>query len=52
MLRGRGFFCYTGESYRFENNALDRKQKEFLTNETFRGNEIVSARFKTVLVNL
>ena len=35
-----------------ENYALDRSQKEFLKNGTFYGNEIVSATFKTALMNL
>ena len=35
-----------------ENYALDRSQKEFLKNETFHGNEIVGATFKTALMNL
>ena len=34
------------------NYTLDRSQKEFLKNETFHGNEIVSATFKTALMNL
>lgn len=34
------------------NYSLDRSQKEFLKNETFHGNEIVSATFKTALMNL
>ena len=33
------------------NYSLDRSQKEFLKNETFHGNEIVSATFKTALMN-
>lgn len=35
-----------------ENYSLDREQKEFLKNETFYGNEIVSATYKTALMNL
>ena len=34
------------------NYTLDRSQKEFLRNETFHGNEIVGAAFKTALMNL
>ena len=34
------------------NYTLDRSQKEFLKNETFHGNEIVGAAFKTALMNL
>lgn len=35
-----------------ENYSLDREQKEFLKNETFYGNEIVPATYKTALMNL
>lgn len=35
-----------------ENYSLDREQKEFLKNETFYGNEIVSSTYKTALMNL
>lgn len=35
-----------------EHYSLGREQKEFLKNETFYGNEIVAATFKTALMNL
>ena len=35
-----------------ENSSLDREPKEFLKNETFYGNEIVPATYKTALMNL
>ena len=35
-----------------KNFTLDREQKEFLKNETFYGNEIVPATYKTALMNL
>ena len=35
-----------------ENYSLDREQKEFLKSETFYGNEIVPATYKTALMNL
>lgn len=35
-----------------ENYTLDREQKEFLKSETFFGNEIVPATYKTALMNL
>ena len=35
-----------------KNYTLDREQKEFLKKETFYGNEIVAATYKTALMNL
>lgn len=35
-----------------DNYTLDREQKEFLKNETFHGNELVSSTFKLCLMNL
>lgn len=35
-----------------DNYKLDREQKEFLKNETFYGNELVSSTFKLCLMNL
>ena len=35
-----------------DNYSLDREQKEFLKNQTFFGNEIVPATYKTALMNL
>ena len=51
---GSGGFFLASQSFIAdpENYALDRSQKEFLKNETFYGNEIVSATFKTALMNL
>lgn len=48
-----GFFLAAQEFLADPNNySLDRKQKEFLKNETFYGNEIVPVTFKTALMNL
>lgn len=51
---GSGGFFLAAQSYIAdpENYSLDREQKEFLKNETFYGNEIVSATYKTALMNL
>lgn len=35
-----------------ENYALGREEKEFMKNETFHGNELVAATYKTALMNL
>lgn len=51
---GSGGFFLASQSFIAdpENYSLDREQKEFLKNETFYGTEIVSATYKTVLMNL
>ena len=51
---GSGGFFLAAQSYLANprNYSLDRGQKEFLKNETFHGNEIVPATFKTALMNL
>ncbi len=48
-----GFFLAAQEFISDPSNyKLERKQNEFLKNETFYGNEIVSDTFKTALMNL
>lgn len=48
-----GFFLAAQEFLADPNNfSLDRDQKEFLKNETFYGNELVSTTFKMALMNL
>lgn len=48
-----GFFLAAQEFLSDQNNyTLERKQKEFLKNKTFYGNEIVPDTFKTALMNL
>ena len=51
---GSGGFFLASQSFMAdpENYSLDREQKEFLKNETFYGNEIVAATYKTALMNL
>lgn len=51
---GSGGFFLAAQAYLADpkNYTLDREQKEFLKNETFHGNEIVAATFKTALMNL
>lgn len=51
---GSGGFFLAAQSFLAdpENYSLDREQKEFLKNETFYGNEIVPATYKTALMNL
>ena len=49
---GSGGFFLAAHSFIAENFTLDREQKEFLKNNTFYGNEIVSATYKTALMNL
>ena len=51
---GSGGFFLASQSFVAdpENYSLDREQKEFLKNETFYGNEIVSSTYKTALMNL
>lgn len=51
---GSGGFFLAAQSFLADPNnySLDRGQKEFLKNQTFHGNEIVSATFKTALMNL
>jgi type I restriction enzyme M protein len=51
---GSGGFFLAAQSYIADpaNYTLDREQKEFLKGSTFYGNEIVSATFKTALMNL
>ena len=51
---GSGGFFLAAQSFlaNEKNYSLDRQQKEFLKNETFHGNEIVPATFKTALMNL
>ena len=48
-----GFFLAAQEFIADPNNyTLDRKQKEFLKNKTFHGNELVTNTFKLCLMNL
>ena len=48
-----GFFLVAQEFVADSDNyTLDREQKEFLKSETFFGNEIVPATYKTALMNL
>ena len=51
---GSGGFFLAAQSFLTDPNnyALDREQKEFLKNETFRGNELVATTFKLCLMNL
>jgi type I restriction enzyme M protein len=51
---GSGGFFLAAKAYieNPDNYTLDRAQKEFLKNETFYGNEIVPATYKTALMNL
>ncbi len=51
---GSGGFFLAAQEYLTDpdNFALDREQKQFLKNDTFYGNEIVPATFKTALMNL
>lgn len=51
---GSGGFFLAAQTFLADpkNYSLDRSQKEFLKNETFHGNEIVPATFKTALMNL
>lgn len=51
---GSGGFFLASQAYVADpaHYSLDREQKEFLKNQTFYGNEIVSATYKTALMNL
>lgn len=49
---GSGGFFLAAHSFIAENFTLDREQKEFLKADTFYGNEIVPATYKTALMNL
>ena len=51
---GSGGFFLAAQSFLTDQNnyALDREQKEFLKNETFRGNELVATTYKLCLMNL
>lgn len=51
---GSGGFFLAAQEYIADpdNYKLDREQKEFLKNETFYGNELVSSTFKLCLMNL
>lgn len=51
---GSGGFFLAAQDFLADpsNYALDRDQKEFLKNETFYGNELVSTTFKMALMNL
>ena len=49
---GSGGFFLAAQSFIADTYTLDREQKEFLKNETFFGNEIVPATYKTALMNL
>ena len=51
---GSGGFFLAAQAFLADpkNYSLDREQKEFLKNETFYGNEIVPATYKTALMNL
>ena len=51
---GSGGFFLASQAYVADpaHYSLDREQKEFLKNQTFYGNEIVPAAYKTALMNL
>ena len=49
---GSGGFFLAAQSFIADTFTLDRAQKEFLKGETFYGNEIVPATYKTALMNL
>lgn len=49
---GSGGFFLAAQDFIAENYTLNREQKEFLKNETFHGNELVSTTFKLCLMNL
>ena len=51
---GSGGFFLASQTYIADpaHYSLDREQKEFLKNQTFYGNEIVPATYKTALMNL
>lgn len=51
---GSGGFFLASQAYIADpaHYSLDREQKEFLKNQTFYGNEIVPATYKTALMNL
>ena len=51
---GSGGFFLAAQAFLADpaNYTLDREQKEFLKKETFYGNEIVAATYKTALMNL
>lgn len=51
---GSGGFFLASQAYVADpaHYSLDREQKEFLKNQTFYGNEIVPATYKTALMNL
>ena len=51
---GSGGFFLAAQEYIADpaHYTLDREQKEFLKNQTFRGNELVPATFKLCLMNL
>ncbi len=51
---GSGGFFLASQAYITDpaHYSLDREQKEFLKNQTFYGNEIVPATYKTALMNL
>ena len=49
---GSGGFFLAAQSFIAENYKLDREQKAFLKNETFKGNELVATTYKLCLMNL
>lgn len=49
---GSGGFFLAAQSFIADTWTLDRKQKEFLKNKTFYGNELVATTFKLCLMNL
>lgn len=49
---GSGGFFLAAQSFIVDNYTLDREQKEFLKNNTFHGNELVSLTYKMALMNL
>lgn len=49
---GSGGFFLAAQDFITEKYSLNREQKEFLKNETFHGNELVSTTFKLCLMNL
>ena len=49
---GTGGFFLSANSFITEAYDLNREQKQFLKNETFKGNELVATTFKMCLMNL
>lgn len=49
---GSGGFLLAAQDYLVKNYSLDKDQKLFLKNETFKGNELVATTYKMCLMNL